>query len=193
MRSFIRDACFETSIAIVFTAVVMLSPVHAASLGGVDMPDKTTVDGKPLVLNGLGVRTATMLKVKVYVIGLYLESRSSDAKAIIGSDQTKRIAMHFVHDVTAKELREGWSEGFEGNYKDVASIKEEISQFNASMRDVKSGDTIVLNFSGDTVTVTINDSKIDSVRGNAFQEAALSIWLGPKPPNKELKVGIVGG
>ena len=138
-------------------------------------PDQTTVNGKSLVLNGLGMRTATFLKVKVYVIGLYLESRSSDAKAIIGSDHTKRIAMHFVHDVTAKELREGWSEGFEGNYKDVASIKEEISQFNASMRDVKSGDSIVLDFSGDTVDVLINATKIDSIKGNAFQQAALGI------------------
>ena len=34
-------------------------------------------------LNGLGLRTATMLKVKVYVIGLYLENKSSDPQAII--------------------------------------------------------------------------------------------------------------
>ena len=72
------------------------------------------------------------------------------------------------------------------------SIKNEIAKFNASMRDVKSGDSIVLDISGDTVAVMINGSKIDSMKGNAFQQALLSIWLGQKPPNKGLKKGILG-
>ncbi len=197
MKSPIRGIDLKTAIAITLAMAMVtvktLSPVHAATLGGVDMPDQTTVNGKTLVLNGLGMRTATFLKVKVYVIGLYLERKSSDAKAIIESNQAKRIDMHFVHDVTATKLRDGWSEAFESNYQDVASIKGEISKFNASMRDVKSGDTIVLDFSGDTVDVLVNATKIDSIKGNAFQQAALSIWLGPKPPNKDLKVGILGG
>ena len=35
--------------------------------------------------------TAIFLTVKVYVVGFYLESKSSDAKAIIAFNQTKRI------------------------------------------------------------------------------------------------------
>ncbi len=196
MKSPTRSIDYRTAIAITLAMVLVtlktLSPVHAATLGGVDMPDQTTVNGNTLVLNGLGMRTATFLKVKVYVIGLYLESKSSDAKAIIESNQAKRIELHFVHDVTAKQLRDGWSEAFEKNYQDVASIEGEIAKFNASMRDVKSGDSIVLEFSGDKVDVLINATKIDSIKGNAFQKAALSIWLGPKPPNKDLKAGILG-
>ncbi len=186
-------AAIPITLAMAMVTLKTLSPVHAATLGGVNMPDQTTVNGKTLVLNGLGMRTATFLKVKVYVIALYLESKSSDAKAIIESNQAKRIEMHFVHDVSAKKLRDGWSEAFENNYQDVASIKDEISKFNASMRDVKSGDSIVLDFSGDTVHVLVNATKIDSIMSNAFQQAALSIWLGPKPPNKDLKAGILGG
>lgn len=178
--------------AIVLLSLMMLTPAGAATLAGVSLPDQATVGEKALVLNGLGLRTATMLKVKVYVIGLYLESKSNDAGAIIGSRQNKRLEIHFVHNVTAKELRDGWKEGFEDNYKDVDSIKNEIAKFNASMRDVKSGDSIVLDISGDTVAVMINGSKIDSMKGNAFQQALLSIWLGRKPPNKGLKKGILG-
>lgn len=194
MKGRIRSIDSKTAIATALVMALMtLSPVHAATLSGVNMPDQTTVNGKTLVLNGLGMRTATFLKVKVYVIGLYLESKSSDAKAIIGSNQAKRIEMHFVHDVTSNELQDGWSEGFENNYPDVVSIKDEISKFNASMRDVKEDDSIVLDFSGDTVDVLINGKKIDTVDSNAFQQAALGIWLGPKPPNKDLKAGILGG
>ena len=176
----------------VLVTLITLSPVCAGTLAGVNVPEQTTVNGKTLVLNGLGMRTATFLKVKVYVIGLYLESKSSDAKVIIKSNQVKRIEMHFVHDVTAKELRDGWSEAFESNYPDVSSIKGEISKFNASMRDVKSGDSIVVEFYGDKVDVLVNGEKTDSVSGSAFQQAVLAIWLGPEPPNEDLKAGILG-
>jgi len=169
-----------------------LSLVHAATLAEVSFPDQATVEGKAVMLNGLGLRTATMLKVKVYVIGLYLETKSSDPRAIIESSENKRIAMHFVHDVSAEKLRGGWSEGFEDNTGDVAGIKDEIAKFNASMRDVKSGDSIVLDFSGDKVDILINDARVDSIAGKAFQQAVLAIWLGPKPPNDALKEGILG-
>jgi hypothetical protein len=180
------------SVAVVLIALAVLSPASAATLAGVNFPDQATVGGKAVVLNGLGIRTATMFKVKVYVIGLYLENRSSDPQAILASAANKRIAMHFVHDVTADQLRGGWTEGFEDNTGDVSGIKDEIATFNASMRDVKSGDSIVLDFSGDRVDVLINDARIDSVAGKLFQQAVLAIWLGPKPPNEALKEGILG-
>ena len=77
--------------------------------------------------------------------------------------------------------------------QNLDKIKSEIAKFNASMRDVKDGDSIVLDFYADTVDVLINSAKIDSIKGAAFQQAALSIWLGPKPPNDDLKAGILGG
>lgn len=52
--------------------------------------------------------------------------------------------MHFVYAVKVKELQDGWSAAFESNYQNVSSIADEISKFNASMRDVESGDTIAL-------------------------------------------------
>jgi hypothetical protein len=180
------------SASVVLTTLGVPAAAHAATLADVSFPDQATVGGKAVVLNGLGLRTATMLKVKVYVIGLYLESKSSDPRAIIESSENKRIAMHFVHDVTAEKLRGGWTDGFEDNTGDVAGIKDEIAKFNASMRDVKSGDSILLDFSGDRLDVLINDARIDSIAGKAFQRAVLAIWLGPEPPNDALKQGILG-
>jgi len=180
------------SASVLLIALGMVPSAYAATLAGVSFPDQTTVADKTVVLNGLGVRTATMLKVKVYVIGLYLESKSSDPQSIIESGGNKRIAMHFVHDVSADKLRGGWTEGFQDNTADVAGIADEIDKFNASMRDVKSGDSIVLDFAGDSVDVLVNDTRIDSIAGKAFQQALLAIWLGPKPPNEELKQGILG-
>ena len=186
------QSCRFLRISVVLATLLVLCPVYAATLAGVNFPDQTAVEGKTEVLNGLGLRTATVFKVKVYVIGLYLEREERDPEAIIESDGNKRIVMHFVHDVTAEELSGGWTDGFADNTEDIAGIKGEIAKFNASMRDVKSGDRIVLDFSGDRVDVSINDKKIDSIAGKMFPQALLAIWLGPKPPNDALKEGILG-
>ena len=169
-----------------------VSPAHAAELAGVSFPDQATVGGRAVVLNGLGLRTATVLKVKVYVIALYLENRSSDPQAIIASSDHKRIVMQFVRDVSADKLRGGWTAAFQDNAADVTGIEHQIAQFNASMRDIKAGDRIALELSGDTVDVLINDRSIDSISGTPFQRAVLSIWLGPRPPNEGLRQGILG-
>jgi hypothetical protein len=180
------------STSVVLITLAPISDSHAATLAGVSLPDQATVGGKTLVLNGMGLRTATMLRVKVYVIGLYLENKSSDPRTIVASDGNKRITMHFLHDVSAEKLRSGWTDGFEDNSGDLAGIQHEIAKFNASMRDVKKGHSIVLDFAGDTVDVLVNGTRIDSVSGEAFQQALLAIWLGPEPPNDALKQGILG-
>ena len=99
-------------LAVLALLMAVLSPLNAAAIADVEFQDQVTVSGKSLQLNGLGLRTATAFKVKVYAIGLYLEESSSDAAAIINSSETKRIKMHFLHKVSADEISEGWTEGF---------------------------------------------------------------------------------
>ena len=174
-------------------ALTVLSPVTAATIADVNFDDKVTVGDKELVLNGMGLRTATAFKVKVYAIGLYLENKSSDAEAIMASAENKRITMNFLHKVSADELSGGWTEGFENNTKDISGIKDQIAKFNASMKDVKTGDSIILNFSDGKVDVLINNTLVDSIEGESFLKAVQAIWLGRKPPNEPLKKGILGG
>jgi hypothetical protein len=100
--------------------------------------------------------------------------------------------MVFVRDVSADEARDAWREGFENNCADVASLADAVAIFGAAMRDTKAGDSMVLDFSGDTVDVRINDVEIEAVRAKAFQQALLAIWLGPKPIDRDLKEGILG-
>ena len=53
-------------------AVCLSTGVSAMELKGVRMPDQITVAGQPLVLNGMGLRGATISRINVYVAGLYL-------------------------------------------------------------------------------------------------------------------------
>ena len=64
----------------IFTVVGLLISLnlYSATQNKVTMPDTISIKGADLVLNGLGTRKATWLRVKVYVGGLYLEKKSKD-------------------------------------------------------------------------------------------------------------------
>ncbi|HID83171.1 MAG TPA: hypothetical protein EYH06_00195 [Chromatiales bacterium] len=183
-----KKFCF---IVFILLAVVT-APLFAATVDGVTLPDTVELNGTNLVLNGMGTRKATMFKVKVYVMGLYLTEKRDGAKAIMQSESPKRIVMRFVRDVGAKKIRDGWQTGFEKNSPDAAVLQGKIDQFNAAMDDMKKGDEIQLDFAAGQVDVVINGENKATIEGVDFQRALLSIWLGPHPPNKALKAGILG-
>lgn len=175
-----------------FLFFAFISTATGVTRDGVTLSDFEQVGELKLVLNGAGTRTATLFKVKVYVMGLYLEEASGDADKIIHSDGAGKIVMQFVRKVGASKLKKGWEDGFRKNDPEAGSIAKEIEAFKASMRDVKKGERLILDLHGDRVEVFFDDEKVASIVGTSFQRGLLSIWLGPEPPNSDLKNGILG-
>jgi len=61
------------------------------------------------------------------------------------------------------------------------------------MEDVSEGDEIVLTeIPGKGVEVQVKGKVKGVIPGRAFARALWSIWLGPNPPNEELKEGLLG-
>ena len=109
-------------------ALVAGSSPFAGELAGVSLPDRITVEGKTLVLNGMGLREATFLKVDVYVAGLYLESKTSDPEAILGTRQVRRLVLKFVRNVSRGQMVRAWGEGFEkSSGKSLPALKDRIA------------------------------------------------------------------
>src|SRR6266540_1594924 len=89
------------------SAVLPLGSVAlAGELSGATLPNTLKVGDKTLKLNGLGLRKKAVFKV--YVGGLYLESPSKDAGAILMAEQAKAIRMHFLRDLTKAQLVEAF-------------------------------------------------------------------------------------
>jgi hypothetical protein len=184
----------KTHISLALLAIISLSAIalYAASLAGVTLPDTQQVALKSLVLNGLGLRSKMM--VKVYVAGLYLEQKSSDAAAIMKSDSPKRIVMHFLYHPSKSQMADAFQEGFEGNSPDaLKTMKPDIDKLNGAMQDLNAGDEMVFTYlPGTGTTVTINGKDKVTIAGLPFEQALLSVWLGPKPPTADLKKGMLG-
>ena len=163
----------EIEIAIAASLLLAaIGPARGATLAGVQLPDTVTVDDAPLVLNGMGLRQATALRVKAYVGGLYLEQRSSDPATVIDSRQRKRVTMKFLRD---------------------KAMEPSITRFTSLIDDVKKGDTLSFTARpGAGVEVTLRDAVRGTVPGDEFSRALFTVWFGPKPGDENLKRGMLG-
>jgi hypothetical protein len=200
-RKVMRVAMFKFARLLAFTVVVSASifggaPALGAECLKVSFSDNAKAAGTDLVLNGLGIRKATILAVKVYVAGLYLPQKSGDAGTIIGTKQPWQLVLRFVHDVDASDMREAFEEGFKKNAGDkLAALHPRIEALNARMvDDFKKGQ--YLSFTNDAakgVTVDVDGAAGTAIEGADFASALLSIWIGHEPPNGDLKSGLLGG
>ena len=75
---------------------------------GFNFPETKVIEGRLLKLNGVSTFKKFSF-IKVYVVGLYLESLSRDSVEIINSDQIKY--MHTIY-LTDKATKEKIKEGF---------------------------------------------------------------------------------
>jgi len=169
-------------------------PAIAAELAGVSLPDEVRIEDRTLVLNGLGLREATFLKIDVYVAGLYVERRSTDPVTILDPAQTKRIVMRFVRNVSRAKLVGAWDEGFAKSAPaSIDDLRPSIAELNGWMADVASGETIAMTWiPGKGTEVEIAGRRAGTIAGEMFARALFSIWLGDSPPNEGLKEGLLG-
>src|SRR5262245_37768544 len=178
--------------ALFASALLLLSlPARAAELAGATLPDTLTAGEKTLKLNGLGLRKKAVFKV--YVGGLYLESPSKDAGAILTADRAKAIRMHFLRDLTKAQLVEAFQEGFDANAKEATAQKTSFDRMLALVPDVKEGSTLTFTYvPGKGTTLSAGSKELGVFEGKGFADAVFAIWLGPKPPSEDLKKGLLG-
>ena len=178
--------------AAALAAAIPARPAAAKELAGVTMPETLSVGDKTLKLNGLGLRKKAFFKV--YVGGLYLEAPSTDASAILASDQAKAVRMTFLRDVSKSQLKDAFIEGFENNAREKAAAqKAAIEKLYGMIPDVKETQTLSFSYlPGKGTTVSYGDKALGVIEGKEFAEALFALWLGPKPPSEDLKKGMLG-
>jgi hypothetical protein len=134
---------FRLAVSLLAVTVLGAAPIAAAECDDVTFAEQTSVGASTLKLNGLGLRLATMLKVKVYVAALYVQDPTRDPKAILDASTPKQLVLHFVRGVDSGELEDAWDEGFEANAKaQLAALQPRIAQLKSWMADMKTGELL---------------------------------------------------
>ena len=152
-------------------------------------------------LIGVGLRTKTFLKVKVYAIGLYvadaalagpLQSERGRAKTpgfyqeLVSGDAPRAIDMKFVREVSAKQLRDA--------FRDVLQTapQNRVDAFVGYFGDLESGSECVLEWApGGILKTTIGGTQKPDIADKAFASAVFGIWLGDKPIQDDIKADLV--
>jgi hypothetical protein len=184
----------KTNVSFAIAAFLFASTfdLHSGTLNGVTLPDTVQARGTPLVLNGMGLRTKYGLKI--YVAGLYLQQKSSDPDAILRSATPKRMVMQFTRTVSKSQMTDAFNDWFNDNAPDARNaIKADVDRFLGQLDTVHTGDQMVFSYLPGTGTIfVLNGGEKLTVSGPAFAQLIFSVWLGPKPPNPELKKGLLG-
>ena len=175
------------------TTLVALSVARAADLEGISMPDARVVNGTQMRLNGIGLRTFSVLGVRIYVAGLYLERPNDNAEAIIHSPDTKLLDIRFLRNVDAQEARKAWQESLEQNCRAPCHLDpNDERRFLAAVPSVHRGDASTLLFTGRGVHITLNGHPSGDILDRQFAELMLATFIGPEPPTPRLKRELLG-
>jgi Chalcone isomerase-like len=180
-------------LAIAVLALGLSAATRGVEIAGVNVPDTETVEGKTLKLNGAGLRKKYVV-AKVYVLGLYLETPSRDAAAILSSDQVRDLRMSVLRDVSGAKISEAITGGFERHSGGrLASLKARLARLAALIPDLAKGDEVLLTYlPGKGTVVRAKGAERGVIEGKDFSDALLAVWLGPDPVQEDLKRALLG-
>ena len=172
-----------------------ISPLSAAEIGGATVPDQAVVEGKTLKLNGAGIRSKFF--IDIYIGALYLPQVTASAEAAIRGELPKRVSMHILYDkVDRDKLVDGWVTGFEKNQNKaaLAALSVRLNEFSAMFTDTRQGEVLAFDFLADGSTVVwLRGEAAGRIAGADFQQALLSVWLGDRPADRDLKEAMLQG
>lgn len=160
---------------------------------GVRFPEKI---GETSLL-GVGLRTKTILKVKVYAIALYaadaalagsLKGKTGPDlyRELVWGDFPKEIHLRLVRDVSASQMQEAIRDALE------KADKARTDQFVSYFGDIKNGEEYVLRWApGGTLETIAKGTAKGPIADKNFAAAVFGIWLGDEPIQDDIKRDLV--
>lgn len=170
----------------------------AATVSGVKLEDKISLDNKELVLNGAGLRTKVFFNI--YVGALYLTQKNSTPEGIFADKGPKRVKLYIMRHLAAGDFMEAFNKAINANHtpEEYAPLAARLLRFGRSFREVgevDKGSIILLDYipEANLMVLTVNGKEITRVPGEDFYNAMLKIWLGKNPVQDSLKKEMLGG
>ena len=155
------------------------------------------VGGQTLNLNGVGLRRRAVFKV--YVAGLYVPQKSTNAATLINDKGARRVSLRMLRDVDAGSFIDSFNDGLKNNLTDaqLTALKPQMDALTATLKSIgeaKKGDVINFDYTPEGGTrISVNGQpRGDAIPGADFFSAVLRIWLGEKPADESLKKGMLG-
>ena len=169
--------------------------VQAMDVSGVNIPDKASVGGQDLVLNGAGVRSRAIFKV--YVGSLYLPAKVKTT-ADVYAKSPRRVQLNMMRDVTSDQMVEALTDGLNqaNSAAEAGAVKAQLVELAGILKSIgqlKEGNVLAFDFVDGGTEVSLNGQAKGKIAGDAFNKALFNAWLGDKPVQDDLKKAMLGG
>ncbi len=185
----------------VFSALAASLPAWATrsiTTEGLTFAGDIRIADAALQLNGVGWRAVAW--ARGYAAGLYLPKKAVTEAQVLAQTGPKRLQMRLVQEVDAEEFVKAFVKGVSRNTPaaDAARLSERVAQFNAMVRSLgklKKQDVIDLDFiPGQGLVLSRNGAPRGTpVAGEDFYAALLRCFIGVRPADAEMKIGLLGG
>lgn len=160
----------------------------------VTLPASITKESQQLVLNGGGLREKFFLDL--YVAGLYLKNKSSDASHVMAADKPMAIRLHIKSSLISSEKMMGAvDEGMERSTKgQTTTFSSEIQQFkDAFKEEIRIGDIYdIIYIPQRGLVLHKNEKELRDIKGLKFKQAVFGMWLCDEPISEDLKSAMLG-
>lgn len=171
---------------------------QAVDVAGVNYPPQFTVAGKPLVLNGAGIRYRFV--VKVYTAGLYLPAKADTVEQALALPGPKRLHIQMLREIDANTLGKLFTRGMEDNSSRAEFGKAipgtlKLSELFVAKKKLAAGENFSVEYipgQGTMVLVNGQPGLSAPIMEPEFFQSLLKIWLGNKPADDLLKAALLG-
>ena len=168
--------------------------IQAAEIEGVKIPATIICDGKELPLSGAGLRTATFLNIKVYVVAVYAPEKIKTGNLAELEQRPLCFEMTYLKEFDSEDVDKAWDFQFkESGQHNYPALKEDVMNIKKYFGEIKGDRKESFTLTGETTKVFENGELKGEIKGKDFQKSFLSIWFGTNPPTKDLQKDLLKG
>lgn len=171
---------------------------RSITVEGLTFGGSITLAGAPLQLNGVGLRAVAWLKG--YAAALYLPQRAGTVAQVLAQGGPKRLQMRMLVEVGAEEFVKAFHKGVQRNTPpaEAARLAERMARFDTQIRGLgklRPRDVIDLDYlpARGLLMSRNGTARFDAIAGEDLYAALLRCFIGERPADPDMKVGLLGG
>lgn len=173
---------------------LLLLLLAGAAIARPTFPATMTVDEQALMRNGVGLCEWGIFGIDLYHAALYRPTRTTDAATVINSDEPCVIVLHFVRPLSREQMRAAYQASFDVNAGDEhAKLAQRFTRFLDLVPAVQDGQRLrfVVRPLRDS-SLLLDDRLLGTIEGEDFARLLLRMYVGDKPPTRDLRRGLLG-
>lgn len=178
---------------IIFLFFQISQTLNALEIKSVNVPEKMSLAGESLPLQGAGIRNKYI--IDVYIGAFYAKGKITSTEQAIKALGPKRMWIRFLRDVDGDTIRQTWKEGLQSNNteEEITQYKNLINKFiDLIDNDRTTGDIMTLDYiPGVGTELSINGKVIGSIADEHFYPMVLNVWMGGHPPSLKFQKALL--